>query len=790
MADAKVLEGQRWVNQTYKNVPGYRPCPETGTTGWATMYSLTMGLQHELGISPVVANFGPGTLSRLQSRGSIGAGEKNGNLVNIIQYALFAKGYWGGNGDGVYSFMTADAVNLLAFNAGLGNNVTEVSPKIFRALLTMDAYLLTSGGSADIRSIQQWLNSRYINRSTFFIIPCDGHYTRDVQTALMKAIQYELGIPDDQATGNFGPATKDGLRARHLREGNSGIFVRLFSAAGVFNGAAYDQNENPYHTTFKETFDSNLTSYIRAFQYFSQIPVTGEGDFATWAQLLVSTGDPDRAVTACDTSKTITASRAVALRNAGYRVVGRYLDERATNPIGKEIQPGELDSIFDNGLRVFPISQYDGRFIENFTYGSGYQHALWAHDRAQSYGFNRGTVIYFSVDYDATQDEVMSNIIPYFNGVSAGLAHKGKRYVHGVYGSRNVCAQVTKYTYARWSFVSGMSWGFSGNLGFPLPANWSFNQIKEFTFQGGSESFALDNVAHRPGTDPGTNRVNQQTSPSEDFMAYISQLFQLAQEYGKGNPNELVMQFFRHQQYNDFRWRQLIGGIDDEFVSFALRNGVSLMKDFIDPFYGIELGTEHLMATCHGHYLEDQPSGNQANRGDVAGWGGDLMTFYGEWRRDAEEYASGYLYCKDRLAKLDVPSTFPLSDLIEDADGYNIARRVKAGERIDGVIRNYYTTGGANLSRFKRYYTDRFKGSNADVISIARHMLTYMDDIVVVAGRDALIIQFGGFPTIMPNALPGDKFDPFLSGFADTLQDIVGRENALRVNFLEQHERQ
>ncbi|GAA3893980.1 hypothetical protein GCM10023084_53520 [Streptomyces lacrimifluminis] len=56
MADEKVLEAQRWVNRKYSGVNGYTRCAEDGRTGWGTMRALTMGLQHELGISPVVAS--------------------------------------------------------------------------------------------------------------------------------------------------------------------------------------------------------------------------------------------------------------------------------------------------------------------------------------------------------------------------------------------------------------------------------------------------------------------------------------------------------------------------------------------------------------------------------------------------------------------------------------------------------------------------------------------------------------------------------------------------------------
>src|SRR5690349_21183637 len=93
VADEQVLRAQKWVNSTYRSVAGYVACPEDGHSGWGTVYSLIMGLQHELGISPVVASLGPGTYSKLDALGDIGfQWDKNRNIVAILQYGLWCKG--------------------------------------------------------------------------------------------------------------------------------------------------------------------------------------------------------------------------------------------------------------------------------------------------------------------------------------------------------------------------------------------------------------------------------------------------------------------------------------------------------------------------------------------------------------------------------------------------------------------------------------------------------------------------------------------------------------------------
>ncbi|WP_062428268.1 glycoside hydrolase domain-containing protein [Herbidospora daliensis] len=761
--DHKVLAAQRWVNATYADAKGYVRCREDGVTGWATMGSLTRALQIELGLPEVDGVFGAGTLA---SVGVVGTGSTRMNVVQILQHGLFCKGYWGGDQPGVFDSTTDTSVRELKADAGLDASDGDVGPKVFKAILTMDAYVVVAGGMGKVRAAQQWLNSRYTQRPNFFVIPCDGIFSRDVQRALYLAVQFELGMSDAQAGGNFGPGTRDGLRAHPLTTGGTGIWVRLLSAACVFNGRAPGHGE----AEFTDAFDAGLAGYIRAFQEFAALPVTGTADYATWCQLLVSTGDPDRPGTAADCVTTVTAERARALWDAGYRIVGRYLDERpSSSPLHKQIQPGELAAIFAGGLRVFPISQYSGRTAAYFTHAQGYLDALGAHAAAVGYGFDAGTVIYFAVDFDATQPEIESNVVPYFKGVVGGLARQGKRYVHGVYGSRNVCARVTRETFARWSFVSGMSSGFSGNMGFALPENWAFNQIQTRWVGAGAGRIEIDKNVHRASADPGVASVGNPVRPAADFVAHVAALHDLALAYGGGDPNRLVLEFLRHEDYDDLMWRQLIGGVDAGFVHFVKDAGLGPLREFTDPFHGIGLKVSHLAATCNAVHVAPPPLPVVGeNASDVAGWGGDLMTFYGEWRRDSASHASGYAYCADRLAKLDGEGTFKLRDLVEDADAYNLAVRVRSGETIAQAADSYYLHGG-HVTRFGQFYANRFRGEPQTVATLARRVLTNEVDLVTSLGRAYLIETTGGVPTIPPFALPAAMLDAFVAGFTATL---------------------
>jgi peptidoglycan hydrolase-like protein with peptidoglycan-binding domain len=511
MADEMVKRAQRFVNSY--NVTGIPKLDEDGITGWATMRALTRVLQYELGISALSDSFGPTTLATLQSRFPvIDTSSRIAAINRVIQSALWCKGYDGSQIDGSYDATTAASVLQVKQNMGVAAAYPNgVTPKVFKALLTMDPYLVVNGGSAQIRSIQQWLNGRYVQRRDFFIVPCDGLYSRDVHKAFLLAVQFELGMSDDMANGVFGPATKEGLRTKVLSTGSTGVWVQLFSAAMLVNRRS--------GVSFTTSFDSDLANRTGDFQSFVRLPVTRQGDFQTWASLLVSTGDNTRRGTAADCATTVTLPRAQALLAAGYTVVGRYLCNTAGSTLDKMIHAGELAILQAAGLRAFPIYQTSGASADYFSHQQGMGDALSAVEWARYHGFRSGTHIYFAVDFDALDGQVTSNVLPHFRGVAATMAEYGREYAIGIYGPRNVCSRVAAEGLTSASFVSDMSTGFSGNLGYPLPENWAFDQISTVTVGSGTGSIQIDNNISS-GRDPGQSLFDPTGSTAELDVAF------------------------------------------------------------------------------------------------------------------------------------------------------------------------------------------------------------------------------------------------------------------------------
>lgn len=496
--DVMINLTQIWLNQTYSGRQGYimlnlDDSDVKGKTGWTTIYALTRALQIELGITETADNFGPSTQSRFSKRFPNGIiqqkdGELNAdNIYGIIQGCLWCKGYATGADTITTHFYggTGSAVKSLKSDMGINSSSSTITLNVMKALLSMDQYVLLAdyGGKSEIRDIQRTLNADY--QAYVGIVPCDGIYGRAMNLGLIKVLQAIEGYSVADATGNFGNGTKSRLPI--LPDVSNPKAITLFRYCLTCNG---------YPAGTSSVWDSSLVSLVRSFQTEYFIPVTGKGDVDTWMSLLLSKGNEDRAASGCDCSTILDHSKAQALYNAGYRYVGRYLTGTAGyDEHPKNMTRTELEAIFSAGLRVFAIFQEGVADISHYTYENGFTDASKAVYAASTLGIPTGTILYFAIDYDLMDGEISTTAQQYFRGVRDFLLVSYLKYKAGVYGSRNVCSKICAGGLAESSFVSDMSTGFSGNMGYRIPANWAFDQFSEYEFYYAEGSFGLDKDA-------------------------------------------------------------------------------------------------------------------------------------------------------------------------------------------------------------------------------------------------------------------------------------------------------
>ncbi|EIM08330.1 bacterial lysin [Planococcus antarcticus DSM 14505] len=735
--DPRVLEVQTWVNANYFAVPGYSLAPVTGKTGWSTMYSLTMALQHELGISPVIESFGPSTMAAYKAYGELTQGnvpnnQKGERIVYIIQGACWCKGYNPGGFNGVFGSETKRAISDLQKDANLPITDGKVYDYIFKALLSMDAYVLTPGGDPKIQMMQRDLNNKYFRTSG--VQPTDGHYQRGTNRALIYGIQTEQGIPASQQTGSAGPTTRDRLPL--LQYGNSGVFVKFFQYALYVNN--YDTG------SFDGIFGRGTQNVVKEFQGFVKLTPDGYVGKSTWLSALVSTGDPSRKGTASDCITEITPARAQSLINSGYETVGRYL-VNVPGGLNKKIQPGEIQTILNAGLSIFPIFQTFGNGISYFNSERGRTDAIEAYQAAKSFGFKKDTIIYFAVDFDALGGDIPGSVVPYFKAINSQLSLMGSPYKVGVYGARNVCIQVSEAGAAVTSFVSGMSTGFSGNLGYPLPSNWAFDQISTISIGSGDGYINIDNNI-KSGKDNGQFSVGEVPKAlNEDCFNQMQSIWDVAIEYVNehmdgdlSKVSYLTANYYRKGKYVGGIWDLTVGAFNNEFYEYvnqALSMTIDDIIPLIDPLTGEDNDLPHLLAGAQAiAEFPDIPIISTHIR-DYAAWAGDLYTSVADILAISDSYEGDrfdqvYKASMDVIASTSVPSSFGYSDYISDIDGLIIGERLAKSGSIPLVdlFRDYYTNDVSK--RYQLFYETKFDSDRDEITQQAYQYLMGGGDLL------------------------------------------------------------
>ncbi|MCI9298655.1 MAG: DUF1906 domain-containing protein [Lachnospiraceae bacterium] len=321
-----------------------------------------------------------------------------------------------------------------------------------------------------------------------------GRPGRQLAKGLIYALQAEQGLAVGSADGLFGPATQKKcptLSAGDTRQG----YIKIMKYALYLNGIDV--------ASFSGTFGADTTEDVRSFQTFASLPVAKYGvvDPMTWASLLTIKGDTSRGTQACDTSKVLTANRLAILKSKNYRIFGRYLTGKyamSVDEIERILGANANVENEENKNCLFPIFQRTGgvhasNTIEYFTETQGLEEGKEAVEAALKLGFKEKTIIFFASDVDAYDYQVKSILLPYYKKVKEAFdANKRRNYIMGIYGPRNTCIQVCDAGYASACFVSDMSTAYSGNLGYPLPKLWAFDQYAGDAFGNKGDADYVD----------------------------------------------------------------------------------------------------------------------------------------------------------------------------------------------------------------------------------------------------------------------------------------------------------
>lgn len=568
----------------------------------------------------------------------------------------------------------------------------------------MNAFKCVASGDPIIRQMQQYLNCHY--EEYIGLTPCDGIYERNTNKAIIYALQAAEGMPTNVANGNFGPSTKNCCPTLPYNNVEKNYSKKIYNEDSIQK--FYDLMQIALYVNgigdgiWKEYSEFSNDSIIE-FQQQYGLPQTGICSLGTWQSLLLSCGDTNREALACDCATILDEDKAKTLYDNNYRYVGRYLSGKIANGASKALSINELKIAFNSGLSIFPIQQSSANNVSYFNESKALEDVNSAYEHALKLGFPKGTRIYFAVDCDPQDYQITSNIIPYFKKVFETMRDNKKgRYKIGIYGTRNVCTKVCKSGYATSSFVSDMSSGFSGNLGYKIPDNWAFDQFATTTVGSGNGKIEIDK-------DGFSGRVHGYTNDfysTEIGKVYYSLLEIYNEAFAKKSnvkdANLLTLQYLRHLKSNgaygndgedyDGLWPKMAGTIDSEFCKYIDNKYQSLVVNFNDPIEKIKYDILHFAATLNAYLypllgLDIAVADDIAD--DFAGWAGDLITYADNIKDEAiSQEKANKLICST-----EEESNFKLEDYLADIDAFNVFKLLDNDSDLSfpEAFRDYFT---------------------------------------------------------------------------------------------------
>lgn len=771
MADPRVLQVQEWLNETFpkyfkcdndNKVYGSYPVEMDGKTGTKTVKALIMAIQIHYNLTPVDGIWGSGTSSACPV---INEDVTDPVIIRIAQGAFYCKGYEAGGFDGKWRSQLSIIIDKYKSDLGLPGS-TSMEQNVFKSLLTTDPTVLTSKGTKSVRDVQKYLNGNYSNLfvSKLGYIPTGGFYERKTSKALIYAFQKEIGTTADGSLGSASftkmPGISEGCTNTRL--------VKLLQAALICNG---------YETSFDGVYDAELSKVVTAFQKFmclgSDAMVSlGSVNRRTWGALFQSKGDTARTPNACDChARIMDVNVAVQLFSRGFRYIGRYLT-RVPGGLDKALTPEEVGILLDAGLKIFPIYQESFDKATDFNKSAGRADAVKAINAAISLGFKQNTILYFAIDCDMTEEQISTYGLPYFEGIHEVL-EDSKYYKAGVYGARNTCRKVQEAYPGTKCFVSDMSTGYSGNLGYRMPENWAFEQYREVSgYSVAGTSFDLDydmaseNAEGVSSVDsvPSISGYKPPYNPSEDglktdkptirILDLLPAITWLEEEYYNfyhiTEPTDdhkricarIICDYLSQYAYNDLKW-DYIAPKDDHFIAHinkdcvdneyvktlhpyiytATENECAIRPQLVkDGHLGL-FELPHLAIVIRCYLMSPVP-------GDWAAWAGDFSSGVKETYINGKE--NGFLDWAVKnfgASEPDVASAldarqFNYYDLIADLDGYALRELLRTIPSFSECLQEYYSNTSKYDKRYQ-YFKDILGFKKWDQAAICAAILDY-----------------------------------------------------------------
>ena len=190
-----------------------------------------------------------------------------------------------------------------------------------------------------------------------------------------------------------------------------------------------------------------------------------------------------------------TSNVMATMKAKGFSTAIRYYDHSVSQPklSGKCLTIDETVALLHNGFSIVPVYETTANPVA-FTAGSGLNAGKIAAQYAeQKIKQPLSSAIYFAMDFDATEHQLTTNVLPFMRAVAEGLRHghsTGIPYSVGVYGSGRTCERVLSERLADFAWLANAT-GWAGYKAFRQSGKWHILQ-HHTVFTKSKQPFAFD----------------------------------------------------------------------------------------------------------------------------------------------------------------------------------------------------------------------------------------------------------------------------------------------------------
>jgi hypothetical protein len=150
------------------------------------------------------------------------------------------------------------------------------------------------------------------------------------------------------------------------------------------------------------------------------------------------------------------------LKSEGYSIIGRYISGTVGGTQNKALSLEEINLLWKNDFQIFLIFQEGASNKPQYFQdeSAGERDGNKINKAMENLKIPKNNIVFVAIDCDMYEEDFRNYVVPYMDKINKIVTN----YRIGVYCSRQGCQILKEKNLTTGFFISGSSYGFSGNM--------------------------------------------------------------------------------------------------------------------------------------------------------------------------------------------------------------------------------------------------------------------------------------------------------------------------------------